>query len=478
MTTTSLRTQVRRDDSGAVLVLALLVLLVFSLVLGALFTNSSTGQKNTPVVRKHLSKVYAADAGIDAGISRLRKESQYCATAANPTADTSLPTLADGRDVTVRCEVLSSTSNLGAAGYAAIVTSTASDAFTTTNGSTKSVTGPMFMAGTLANSQVLNLHKGDLDHLCASAGGTTIAPSSSVVTFDNGFGYSPDCKAALPIVPHVLPQAPASSGSCILCTPLPSVSDAATCVIFSPGRYTAPPNLDSSHVNYFASGTYFFDNIGAWAIKQAIVVGGLPTAPETASCATTLNDTQGGGTGAGATFVFGGSSFIDFDVDAHLEIFERVLPATDTTSTPGLAVVALTNLEPNQGYSASTVTGDLFKPKNGNTPDFILHGVLYAPSSTLTVNATNGVRAQLLEGLIVNKFRIEEASSSSALQITITFRPGSRRVRLTSTASAATFNGIADGGKDTTSVAVLDIPTQAGFPVTVKAWRSTAPDFS
>src|SRR5689334_6828391 len=75
------------DDGGYVLVAVLIVLLVFGLILGAIFTNSNVSERNTLVTRTHLNKVYAADAGIDYAIQKLRLDSTYCA----PTAGLPLP---------------------------------------------------------------------------------------------------------------------------------------------------------------------------------------------------------------------------------------------------------------------------------------------------------------------------------------------------------------------------------------------------
>jgi Tfp pilus assembly protein PilX len=474
------------DDEGAILIFVLIVLLVIGLITGALFGSAGANQRNTPLVRAHLSNVYAADAGIDAGLQRIRRSTNYCATANNPSPDITYSVLADQRDVTVHCAVISTAGSVvGAAGYAAVVTGGSQSVVstsTTQGASQKIIDGPVFLSGKTDLKQALTIHGGDIDNLCNSA----VQPAAADLKFDIGYSWTP-CQSTRPPVDHVLPPEPCAA-SPSTCSPSVTGYDVlgSSCRIFLPGTYTSAPVLLSGGLNYFASGLYHFANVGPITVKQSAAVGGAQVSPPatTPSCTradptvatitTPLlpNNVSSRISGYGATFVFSGDSYFDMDTGGSLEIFPR-LPATGTTPTwtPRLSVVALDTNTGNSGWPTSSRAGDILQPKSGSTPAETVNGLYYTPGASLTVSATQDAVARFLDGLVVNSLTIAESASAISLQVSIRRVASTRRVRIVSTAAAA------GGEKAVTSVAIVDVSTATGTPVTVLSWRSSAPDF-
>jgi Tfp pilus assembly protein PilX len=480
-------------EDGAVLVFAMIVLMVFGLILGAVFNGTGAGERSTPYTRAHLSNTYAADAGIDVGLQQLRQSSSFCATAQSPSADLQLTGLANGHDVTVRCRVVHTVNSIiGAAGYAAIIMGKTGPTISTTSGaSTKVISGPVFLSGDTDLKQPLVVHAGDIDNLCFQSGtGGAVRPATAAVTFDEGYQWS-TCTDTQPSVQHTLPPEPctAAPGNC---TPSRTgyLSTDGQCRIFLPGRYTSAPSLDTGHQNYFLSGTYHFAGTGGWPVKNAAVIAGLavPPASNAADCTKTTPTTVAGGvavstlpggtlvSGSGATFVFSGNSFIDMQPGGSLEVFPRLRAASDPiTWTERLSIVALPteSPDPNPTWPRSTVasSSDILQPQPGNTTTELVHGIYYTPAQSLTVQATNSVVSQFVGGVVVYALTIGESASAISLQIGLQPVVSDRVVRLTSTSNPT------DGEKPVTAVAVVGVATSAGFPVTVLAWRNSAPDF-
>ncbi|MDX6200222.1 MAG: hypothetical protein QOJ79_3373 [Actinomycetota bacterium] len=474
------------NDEGAVLLLVLLVLLVFGIILGALFTNANGSERSTPFVRANMANVYAADAGIDAGLQRLRQNSEFCATKNNGVAYTeTFSKLANGHDVKVTCNVTSSaTSLLGAAGYAAVVLSNDADSLTQFRSGTPVITGPTFLSG-LDPSKLQNpiqVKTGNVDHLCTTGGQNPIAQDAKIVIDTaNGYEWNPDCSTT-PVVPHILPPEPCASSSVGACDVLLNYQgvETASCRIFAPGTYTTAPALSNTKLNYFASGVYHFKGIGGWQIKSDSVVAGREQGQD-ALCSTNLIDeptitigttsVNTANNGYGATFVFSGDSYINTDSNASLTINAR-LPQSGTPSwTQRLSIVALEDLTGNAGWATSSITTDIIDPQLGNTPAADVRGVVYAPKATLTVDPNNTAVEKFTGGLFVNKLHIGNTTNAIGLVIGATPVFGDRTVTLTSTSQPTA------GEKPVTAVAVVTVSTTSGFPTVVNSWHNNPPDF-
>ncbi|MDT7539161.1 MAG: hypothetical protein QOI82_2746 [Actinomycetota bacterium] len=472
------------------LVFALVVLMVFGLILGAVFNGTVAGEHSTPFTRAHLNNTYAADAGIEAGLQQIRKSSTFCASSLNPSANLQLTGLANGHDVTVGCSVIGGTNSaIGASGYAAVVLGKTGTTISTSGGAaTKEIGGPVFLSGGTNLTQPLLVHGGDVDNLCFHAGiGGAVRPSpTSDLRVDEGFQWSP-CTEAQPVVEHVLPTEPCNGVLPATCSPDPNgyASLDGKCRLFLPGTYTTAPVVDTAWPNYFLSGLYHFKNVGSWTIKSASVIAGLATQPAANAPACTQTEptqvtggvnisTLPGGSmvsGNGATFVFSGNSWIDMQSGGSFEIFPRLRAASDPgTWTQRLSIVALPTDEGT--WPKSTVTDQILKPKSGNTPTELIRGVYYTPAASLSVVATNTSVAMFLGGVVVSALDISASASAVSLQIGLPQQIAERVVRLTSTSTPT------DGEQPVTSVAVVKVSTSAGFPVTVTAWRNSAPDYS
>src|SRR3954464_11762984 len=67
-----------RSESGAVLVIVLIFLVVFGLIIGSLLTFSDANIRTTRVLKSFDGRVYGADAGIEYGISTLQSQPVLC----------------------------------------------------------------------------------------------------------------------------------------------------------------------------------------------------------------------------------------------------------------------------------------------------------------------------------------------------------------------------------------------------------------
>ena len=92
-----------QDDEGATLVLVLVFLAVFGVLISLVLGQTDTSLKRTLVTRENEIKVYAADAGIEAGLVNLRNDDTACAT-----SGTLLSTTVSGKAVTVTCPAVCS----------------------------------------------------------------------------------------------------------------------------------------------------------------------------------------------------------------------------------------------------------------------------------------------------------------------------------------------------------------------------------
>src|SRR5215210_6123505 len=97
------------DERGASLLIALGFVTVFSIIMAAIFSNAGANLKNTTTVRINQQRIYAADAGIDWGIQRLRNIDTICPTTAAGTVPlTNVPAF-NGATPTVTCTTTAGT---------------------------------------------------------------------------------------------------------------------------------------------------------------------------------------------------------------------------------------------------------------------------------------------------------------------------------------------------------------------------------
>ena len=456
------------DDEGATLVLVLVFLAVFGVLISLVLGQTDTSLKRTLVTRENEIKVYAADAGIEAGLVNLRNDDTACAT-----SGTLLSTTVSGKAVTVTCQPVSG-GLLGARGYALITTSP-SDSLATQGGGggVKKIQGKVF-ATSIDDAINLTVEGGAVAErrsasTCATNGDL---PSGLVVTPSPPYRYSctPDDWTALDPAP-ALGTAPALHASPTADRVITTGGSA--CHVFRPGTYSN--GIVFGPRNYLTSGIYYFPT-GIVKVQSQDVVAGAPASGDTqindqAACATdaalaVTNPPLQRIQGTGAKIVLGGSARLLVDSPAgELEVYTRTGgPASEGTAGVSIYRVGTSPPASSPAWVPSTVplSVPLIQVGTGNTPDLAVHGLIYVPGGFTDFNATNAARAQLVGGIVTGRLLFQSSSGVSGLNISAGSGPGSRRVQLVSVATG--------NGRPVTSRVVVDVQNDVGRTASVSSW--------
>lgn len=462
-----------RDQDGASLVIVLVVISIFGLIAGGLLTEAGASVKYTTTVTNYEEKVYAADGGVALGIQQLQQHNELCPTAGS---SESLQTVdVNGYTVGVTCDVTAG-STVGGLGYAIITRSTGANSLVTQGGSSpKLVNGPVFIGGTFDGDPGMKVTNGNFKH-GSSSGCTSAAPAG--LTLDVGYSYT--CGAAEPNIP--VPAAPS-----VPTTPRASVASG-SCTYFYPGKYTSVPTLGGG-TNYFASGVYYFENMGQWDIDE-VVFGGEPAdyedvrfsspvppaesyTPMPGCASDSAAITAAGGnvpevTGTGAQFVLGGNSSIFLDVNSQIEVFARTLDGTSDTATA--SIVAVPDSWVSGGWTESTDFVSVYDFHNGSQPDSVIHGLVYLPEQNARLWSTNDVYAAVLGGIVAWELELQSSASGSGLQVSAgDGEPEPRHIVITAKAPSSPDP---DAGQQMISTAVVEIANDDAHTVTVHSWRT------
>ena len=318
------------------------------------------------------------------------------------------------------------------------------------------------------------------DPTCTTPITTSNLPSQLI--FEPDLIYGPICTTvpwttlfADPVVPNltVTPAFPNQSLA------VPPWVLSGTCRVFSPGVYTAMPDVGSASA-YFKSGNYYFLNVdfqvgSVMTAGYADNTGIAPNEIANPDCdAAQAADVQLPAN-AGATFYFGGTSHITVTPAGSLEINLRK-QGTNYVSLQTLCTPALAPLWCDQTGGAtgvrSTLTGNggdaIVYTQPGNKKQFVTHGLLHAPTARLEFgNATNSAEQKILGGLVVARLVLQSSASATNFAIQVATSPIDVTVLLTAT---ATKNGT------TTIRAVIDYrpySTDIKQRLAISSWRVT-----
>jgi len=489
-----------RGEDGISLILAMAFLSMLSVLVVSLLGVTYGGLKTTEAVRGSNNSLFGADGGADYGIQYLRANASVCASAG--TSQT-LPSITlGGKSVAVDCQTVSGSTGGGALSptpYALIVTGYppkpgASDPklneLFRKEGSTNSTGivsiggGPSFNAGLFydkfTDNRPVIQFQGDLDQwnsvsgnnpgpYCNNSKSQAASSGNPAVTGTwtcrNQNQYPvPDPNPNL-IVPTAMAPAPIVQGSC---------------TIVFPGRYTSKPvDFDEKDHYYFASGVYYFDDVGEMKMEAASMFGGEPPAGESRAftgvtpCATDAiaNSLRpGSATGKGVLFIMGKKSSwnIHDHVETRIELFSRV-PANPAIEPPaGISIYAPrfngSNWLANE--ASEIIKGD------GPSPQVVIHGLVYAPGSDtdqlrVLANPAAGGLALFSGGLVVSRFEAKFDSNSVFGKLV---QRGDGVAAATDRVVVVT--SIATGGGDApvTVRAVMQFPASGGAP-TILSWR-------
>ena len=279
-------------DSGAVLLLILVVAIVLSLVVLALANFVAADLRYTQAVNARAETLSTAESGIDYAVARLRANQTLCATnvagsgpvGLNGTAaPTALPGPLNDSVNTLTCE-RTNTGFAAVAGWSVIVTNTSPEAIKVQLDKDRSIRGPVYI------SDPSNI---------------VVYSPSDLFSSDGDFWHRvPGCAGVLPsrvLLAEPLVRGPmcttANWSAIVSAPPLPDLNaltpgdidgerfdplDPNSCLVFEPGRYNTAPQIpdpglpNESHV-YFRSGDYWFENVGEWLIDwDAVVTAGHP----------------------------------------------------------------------------------------------------------------------------------------------------------------------------------------------------------
>jgi hypothetical protein len=205
------------------------------------------------------------------------------------------------------------------------------------------------------------------------------------------------------------------------------------CVVFHPGKYTAPLQLDGSAEYYFRAGEYYFQNASINIADTIALAGyadgslGDSEAFTSQSCEFFQDEDRADGGSPGATFYLGGSSRLYIN-KGEFEIMRRL---------QGDRAVSIHALDgAGSGYLASSLTlgNDVILVEEAGTPDFAVHGLLWAPRARAEFNIV-GVKASgnVLGGIVIGAAHLK--TSQQGLQIRVEPNPIASRLMLTSTAT-------------------------------------------
>jgi hypothetical protein len=530
------------DDEGVALVMALVFITIVATFAVVALSKSQTTTVAGEALRSRGQVQYALDGGIDYGLNKLVQEmriagpsgASLCAT---PGAASSLGSLTlNGSSVDLTCTNFGGSSRDGSSiidNFALVVRGNGADALRTygpggavpppaaTCSDTPSgyfrIGGAVYLAGVQQNTPVdpgLLVCDGDVVEQQSS----TCAASATALTHVviGTAGHVRDCtdqtpEEATPTL--VLPSRPASDPDVSAChtdfnaAGLPTYSGCTgsatgagrVCRVFYPGHYTAYPDLaGGSDGNYFASGTYYFDNathnMGRWTVSGKVVAGARTSTNDVgdnvgatncsgindASVASIVAPLQPGSAvtrlSAGIDVVNGGAQWI-LDGTSALEVTDLLTinssrhPAADPPAT--LVFGGYTPWSPPPGTStpvASSTSCTMYYAlcNSNSSSNLSINGRLIAPTANVNLFSSQPTDNAVTGGAVVGTIRLGASLPGSAATLvtapsgTSALPPPYRTVLLTATTSGTT---------DQEHV-VATISNFGTFAARVKSWRS------
>jgi hypothetical protein len=447
-----MRSRLAADDSGAVLVLVLIIVTVLSLALLAVLSLSDTSIRATVALRAQASETYAADAAAKIAVDHVLRTGNCDTLPLNgfyPVAGT-----APGASATVRCTP--DPNNSGAAGgpnsspgNALLTLGTEDDAGISINGNDNrsvKVNGGVFSNSAIA----LHGKKSDLENVnarsyvyamgsCDLGQSRIISDPAAVCDYgtqpqaandrrgwdpakvlDHGASFDP------PPAPTVTRTPPACGGAQVY--------------ELQPGLYTDAEELNAltddpacaNSVVHLNPGRYYlnFRGPGAhkWTVSSGFLVAGTATEPLEVnkppaipgSCV--APGTPPARTSTGVQLVFGGDSRLESAKDAGIE-----LCASNSSSGPPMAIYGL---DENIGSGATQVPAQsgclvatpypaagcavLRSAKSPNST-LVIQGTVYAPRSAVDVALNDNTVRVFRWGLISRGFWLDSTGSTASL---------------------------------------------------------------
>ena len=467
MTESDPRPQQSDRDRGAILTIALFLTILLATVSSAIAVYASAGLRYARVVQDRADRLSAADGGMQYVIEKLKLRQTLCVTAvAQNGLTTIVPPSLNGATITVTCDRVGTLIS-DIQSWALVVTGQGIPSglpiFSTQggNGLTKSFGGPVFMTDPtrLNVAAPAEIKDGDLWYTGSSCPiPAPPPPAITNLTFTPAFLRGPLCTLkrwdevfrtpALPPMPTTVNPAP--------------VTMASGCRVFFPGKYTVAPVFTAQ--NYFVAGDYYFQDVFLNVTGTAIAGFADGTNGDTqflnASTCSAAAATYPG-SGAGATFVLGGSSKIYIGDNGGLEIMRR------RQGTNVVSVEAVDSSTATGGYEESSVDyasgQNIYESKPGNNQDAAIHGLWWTPRGRVVLgNVTNTANGQFLGGLVGAYVEVQASASVNSLNIRVETSPAKAKWLLISTATKHS--------NTTTIRAVVEYQPDTAF-LAINSWR-------
>lgn len=438
----------RRDDRGATLVFALIIVTTIALVMTAVMSMAFTGARTTVAMRDRGDVTYGADAAAQLAINALRTDTfngtpGQCVTAA---ASTTLPSFypAAGSSAPSSAYVTCTPGPGNATGSGATSANASPGSAVLTLGTApgedgiyvSSNAGPIKIRGGVFSNSTINAQSGGLQNTYNNppslpynlARGACINPQLITPAQYTTCNYAaPDQRGQDPgtLTPHGLsydtPPAATQDGTIAPCAP------GATYQTVFPGRFTNAADLNgltgcSTGIVWFKPGRYYFDFQDAgshvWNVNKTYVIAGTPTIPLAAtpnpaqmptSCvppaaATATKDTTG------ALFVLGGDSQLALSHQGSPG-GQIALCAFRSENGPPIAVYGLKTplggtfpVRAQSGCITAVAPATprcslIYTDQSPNTT-LTIQGTTYTPQAQLTVNLNNSTNQVFRWGLI------------------------------------------------------------------------------
>jgi hypothetical protein len=438
-----------RDDSGASLIFALVIVTVFSVVIAALLTFGEASVRNTVALREQAMQTASADGAAQLAINALR----------DGTFDGTGPCFGSGASASNTLVLKDFYDN----GSSPVDTKTPDSAAVTCALDSAHSGSTGTLDPTIPDLALLTTgHTADENGLLVDAGpgrdvrirgnayvNSTIGVPTGSLTSDARITAESTCTGAITASPPAQCEAGASAGSPNPAYPPPSAStDLKTIqfcspldvpgglVTFEPGRYNDVDTLDTLNTRcpratfYFKPGVYYWD-FGlnkAWPIDNQYLVAGAPAtsgSPRptiTGSCTSPVPPTpaKAGWTAPdpdqGVTFVFGRSSRMRLLNGSQLELCGRYSATGPPIAVYGLAK-AVGSVLPQSGCVLVTGTSSSACPvisTDGSVGSrFYVHGTTYLPQSAVDIAVDNPSGMIFDDGVIVRSLRLRPTATAN-----------------------------------------------------------------
>lgn len=410
------------DDTGAALLLVLLVVTVIGLGAGAILALETTGMRTTIAIRDQGASAYAADGAAQVAIGRLEQATSAgdactagipLGTSGNAFYSSPAPSTAASLNAYVSC----ATGAGGGTGGPTSANASPGNALLTLGTGTGGENGidiytesPVKVRGGVFSNSTIDINSGGLQNTLNNppslpytiARGNCTNPNLITPAANRTCNYSAaDTRGTDPglLTPHGAsydqPPAPTANGTIGTC------AGGATYQRLTPGRFrdaTLLSNLTgcSKKLVQFTPGTYFFDFVNSgshvWTVDRTYVVAGTPTIPLTVTpsvaqmpTACVLPEAAAATTTSGVRFVFGGDSQIQVLSEGNPG-GQLTICASKSANGPPVAVSSVKTAVTGT-FAVSAQNGCVTNPP----PISQQCGLIYtdnSPNTTLTIQGT------------------------------------------------------------------------------------------